>query len=161
LRQRILFGRYRKRRCSVDIEVGRSDTENWLPLDGCLLDTGYTGSLMVDWARAHYYLGVPEDDMGGTETLEMGDGTPCSFRLALVRVHWFGAVRPVVVHVCLNPNFGQPVVGMGLLRGCTLSFDQTCFRLCRSPGTGWAGRWQPWECQWTAPGGAAPMPDAQ
>jgi len=70
-------------------------------------------------------------------------------------------VRPVVVHVCLNPNFGQPVVGMGLLRGCTLSFDQTCFRLCRSPGTGWAGRWQPWECQWTAPGGAAPMPDAQ
>jgi clan AA aspartic protease len=80
------------------------------------VDTGFTGELVLPQERI-VALGLP---LSAVVRVELGDGSETVLNAYTCLIEWFGHVKQIEVVA----NTGQfPLLGVGLLRGHTLTVD--------------------------------------
>jgi clan AA aspartic protease len=80
------------------------------------VDTGFTGELVLPQERIAA-LSLP---VSAVVRVELGDGSETMLHTYTCLIEWFAQVKQIEVIA----NAGQfPLLGVGLLRGCTLTVD--------------------------------------
>ena len=100
-------------RALVYISVKASATTTAVEIEAWV-DTGFTGELVLPQERIAA-LGLP---LSAVVRVELGDGSETVLNTYTCLVEWFGQVKQIEVIA----NTGQfPLLGVGLLLGCTLT----------------------------------------